>query len=204
MAKTFNELAAVKIAKLTTVAAVTTLAKSIATRAANLDVDIHAAGIGAMHCALAHRNSAATVAVINALGKHTRAKSFAEWIEKHTNVVLTLDAKAGLWAGKFREAADRMNDEELAEQMAVAINAPFWIVPEKTATNFNLHAAIRQLLKKAETEQKKGGLSEAERMAVQDITTLADKIKPVEVVVIAPSAQSTAAAPASDALETVG
>lgn len=200
MAKTFNERVLVLTAKLTTVAAVTALAKSISIRAANLDVDMHAAGIGALHCALAHRDTSATAAVLNSLGKHTRAKAFAEWVEKYSNIVLVLDKKTGLWAGKFRDAAERMTDEELAVAMAAATDAPFWIVPEKSARDFSLHAALVMLLKKAETEQKKGGLSEAERMAVQDINVLAEKVKPAEVKTV----QSTANAPAVDALENAG
>jgi len=200
MAKTFNDRVALVAAKLTTVSAVTTLAKSIATRAGNLDVDMHAAGLGALHCALAHRDTSATAAVINSLGKHTRAKAFAEWIETHSNIVLVLDKKTGLWAGKFVDAADRHSDETLADLLIKAGAEPFWVVPEKSARDFNLHAAIAMLIRKAETEQKKGGLSEAERIAVQDLNALAEKVKPAEVKVV----QSTTAAPAADALETAG
>lgn len=181
MAKTFNERVAVVIAGLTSVALVEKLAASIATRSANLDVDIHACGIGALKCARSFRDTSATCAVINALGKAARAKAFAEWVEKHSNVILTINSKSGVWTGKFKDAELRMSDDELDEAIVAAIDAPFWIVPEKASRDFSLHAALAQLLKKAASAQTKGGLSEAERLAVADMVTLADKIKPVAV-----------------------
>jgi hypothetical protein len=201
MAKTFNErvssvLSGLMVSGKHDVAAVTKLAKSIGVRADNLDVDMHAAGVAALGCALDHAgNTSAVVAVINSLGKHTRAKAFAEWVEKHSNVLLTLDKKTGLWTGKIVDVAERHTNETLADLLIKAGAEPFWIVPEKSARDFSLHAALVMLLKKAETEQKKGGLSEAERLAVQDINALAEKVKPAEVKVVSPKA---------DALETVG
>jgi hypothetical protein len=203
MTKTFEQRVSAKLATLSTVADVTKLAKSIAGRADNLDVDMHAAGCGALMCAIEHGgNTSAAVAVINSLGKHTRAKAFGTWIEDHSNILLTLDKKTGLWTGKIVDAADRKDQDTLRELAVKAQAAPFWSVEEKSATDFSLHAAIRALLKKGETAQKKGIMSEADRLALQDLNGIAERIKPVEV------AQSTAGAPAADAdadkLETVG
>lgn len=198
MAKTFNErvssvLNGLLVSGRHDVAAVTKLAKSIKGRADNLDVDMHAAGVAGLGCALEHRNTSALVAVINALGKHTRAKAFASWVENHSNIVLTLDKKTGLWVGKIVPADERKDDETLKTLMAKALAEPFWSVEEKSATDFSLHAALRALLKKAETAKAKGTLSDDDKVALVTLADLTDKVKPAPV-----------EAPKADTLETVG
>ncbi|AXN53723.1 hypothetical protein SPS_12 [Sphingomonas phage Scott] len=214
MAKTFNERVAIITAKLTTVADVTKLAKSIKGRAENLDVDMHAAGIGALFCAMTHKDTSATVAVINSLGKHTRAKAFAEWVERFSNIVLVLDKKTDLWAGKMLPAADRRDDPALAKLLEAATAEPFWTPAEKSSRDFSLHAALAMLLKKAEGERTKGNLSDDDRVALVELAAIADKVKPVAAPaapvapvepVEASADQSAALANAgADALETVG
>jgi len=194
MAKSFNERVLLVSSSLTTVAAVTKLAKSISGRADNLDVDMHAAGIGALFCAMTYNDTSATAAVINSLGKHTRAKAFAEWVERFSNIILVLDKKTGLWAGKMLPAEDRKSADELAKALEAATAEPFWTPAEKSSRDFSLHAAIAALLKKAQTEQTKGALSEADRLAVQDLVGIADRIKPVTTPVAASTDQSAALA----------
>lgn len=195
MTKTFEQRVSAKVATLTTVAAVTKLAGSIKTRADNMDVDMHSAGLGALFCAMTFKDTSAVAAVINSLGKHTRAKAFAEWVEKFSNIVLVLDRKTGLWAGKMLPAEDRRDDAALAAAIVVATTEPFWSPPEKSSRDFSLHAALAMLLKKAEMQKAKGTLSDDDKLALIDLAAIADKVKPVEAVEPAKSA---------DALETVG
>lgn len=197
MTKTFEQRVSAKLATLKTVAAVTKLAGSIKTRADNLDVDMHSAGVGALFCAMTFKDTSATAAVINSLGKHTRAKAFAEWVEKHSNVLLVLDKKTGLWAGKMVPADERHDDETLAALLVDAQAQPFWTPEEKSSRDFSLHAALAMLLKKAETAKTKGALSDNDKVALAELSAIAEKVKP-----------APAAAPvepvAADALETVG
>lgn len=181
MAKTFAQRVAATYATLTTIDAVKKLAKSIATRADNLDVDMHAAGLGGLKCAMTFRDTSAVAAVINSLGKHTRAKAFAEWVEKYSNVMLVLDKKTGQWAGKMVPEGDlRRSDEELAKLLEAAIDDPFWTPAEKSSRDFSLHVALAMLLKKAETAKGKGILSADDAVAIAEIAAIAEKVKPVE------------------------
>jgi len=210
MAKTFNERVAVIVSSLTTVADVTKLAKSIKGRAENLDVDMHSAGVGALYCAMTYNDTSATASVINALGKHTRAKAFAEWVERFSNIVLVLDKKTGLWAGKMLPAGERRDADKLAELLAEAQAEPFWTPAEKSSRDFSLHAALAMLLKKAEGERTKGNLSDDDRLALVDLAAIADKVKPAAPAapiakVAASTDMSAALANAGvDTLETVG
>lgn len=181
MAKSFNERVAEKIAGLRTVDDVKVLAKSIATRADNLDVDMHSAGCGALYCAMTYRDTSAAVAVINSLGRHTRAKAFAEWVEKYSNVMLVLDKKTGLWAGKLVPADMRLDDDKLAAELEVAKGDPFWTPAEKSSRDFSLHASLAILLKKGEQARSKGAMSPEEAVALAELAAIAEKVKPAPV-----------------------
>jgi len=210
MTKTFEQSVSAKLATLKTVAAVTKLASSIKTRAGNLDIDMHSAGVGALFCAMTFNDTSATAAVINSLGKHTRAKAFATWVERFSNIVLVIDKKTGLWAGKMVPAADRKDADALAALLVEAQAEPFWTPEEKSSRDFSLHAALAMLLKKAESAKGKGALSDDDKVALAELAAIADKVKPAAPAapvepVSASSDQSAALANAgADALETVG
>lgn len=178
------------------VAKVIKLGGSIGTRAANLDVDMHSAGVAALGCAMDHNDTTAAVKIINSLGRHTRAKAFATWCEKYSDITLNLNKKTGLWTGKLLAKEDRRDAQKLAELLAEALADPFWSPPEKSSRDFSLALALAHLLKRAETAKAKGTLSGDDLVALVDIQEVAERV--------APKTPEKATEPAGDVLENAG
>lgn len=149
--------------------------KSIDTRAKNLDVDIHAAGVAALHVAMSNGNTNLAADLCNALGQHTRSKTFAEWVEKHSDIVLTL--KNGVWTAKLCPQDMRRTTEQLEDLAASALGKPFWIKPETGTRDFSLHASLAALVKRA---AKIEGLTSAEQEALATVKVLVAKLEPAE------------------------
>lgn len=149
--------------------------KSIGTRAKNLDVDMHAAGVAALHVCIMHKDATAAAKLCNALGQHTRSKTMAEWIEGHSDIVLTL--KAGVWTAKLCPQDMRRTVEQLEDLAAKAIGKPFWIKPETGTRDFSLHASLAALIKRA---SKIEGLSSEEKEALATVKVLAAKLAPAD------------------------
>jgi len=198
MSKTFEQrvttvLAALRDGNSYSVSKISRLCISIATRAANLDVDMHAAGVAGLYAAIEHKDANGAAMLANSLGKHTRAKAFAEWVEGHSDILMTLDSKTGKWSAKLVPSEDRRERAVLVDLAITATASPFWTPPEKSSRDFSLAEALAMLMKRAETAKGKGKLSDADAAALVDIQSVLDKVAPAK-----PEAAS------ADALEMVG
>jgi hypothetical protein len=154
------------------------LIKSIAGRSKTLDIDIHAAAIGALHTAAIHGDTSIAERITNALGKAARAKTLAAWFAHYSNVRLTFDKKLGHFTGKLCVADERMDEVALMDKAALALTRPFWDVEEKVQAgafdDASFAKAVQALIKRAAHENAK--LSPEARDALADLRVLAVKL----------------------------
>lgn len=153
----------------------------IGTAAAKMDVRYHAAAVAALGCVRDHNDTSGMRAVLNNVGRAVRAKALAEWLEKYSHVVCTLDKKTKAWTVKLLDAEDRYDYEGLNDLMVAALDDPFWTPEEKSARDFSLHAALAALLKKAENPKAKETMNDNDKEALVKLQAIAEAVKPAAV-----------------------
>ncbi|WP_221795906.1 hypothetical protein [Aquisediminimonas sediminicola] len=151
------------------------LSKSIGTRAGNLDIDMHANGIAAIHTSVQNGDTSSAKALVNNLGKHTRAKALVAWFETHSNIRLVFDKKLDIYNAKLCPADDRLEDQAILDGLLSC--EPFWSVPEVAKKDFDdvaLALAVARLIKQA--SDTTAHLSDASKAALADLKVLAVKV----------------------------
>ncbi|APU03142.1 hypothetical protein HOR51_gp01 [Ralstonia phage phiAp1] len=118
---------------------------SIKTRSAKLDADLHLVAVSCISHSAQHNDPDTMTRLIDALGKSARRQALIGWTLAYG--AFTQDAAGKLVYDKTRRDAV-LSDANIA----AAECEPFWdFMPEKPYVQFDLEAAIKALLKKAET-----------------------------------------------------
>lgn len=128
---------------------------SIKTRSAKLDADLHLVAVSCIKHTAEHNDPDTTTRLVDALGKSARKQALIAWVLNYG--AMTQDAAGKLVYDKTRRDAVLADDN-----IAAAEAEPFWdFMPEKPYVQFDLEAAIKALLKKAEAAVAKAEQDES-------------------------------------------
>ena len=132
---------------------------SIARRSANLDADIHAAGLQCILHAQAHGDPRKADNLFKALGKAHRAEALKVWFSTFSPIVWNGDKQVGM--NKVGAKAFVPFDIEAADAN------PFW-TPKETVTKPLTLAALKAMIasmeKKVDNAEKGGTIAEGENV----------------------------------------
>jgi hypothetical protein len=130
-----------------------TLIKSIQTRGAKLDNDIHLAAVSCVALVTRDRNTTRITSLVNAMPKSSRRKALCDWFE--ATMPVTMDYSNG--KATIAKADSDDWQEYLSEyraRLTKAIKTPFWdLKPEKGAKDtLSLDSIIKYLARKANSQ----------------------------------------------------
>lgn len=125
------------------------LVKSIQTRGAKLDNDIHLCAVSCIALIARDRNTTRVTNLVNAMPKSSRRKALCDWFE--SLVPLTISYETGK-VSDFAKADSDQWQEFLAEyraRLTRAVKVPFWdLKPEKGAKDVLTYDAVLKYLKR--------------------------------------------------------
>lgn len=165
------------------------LLDSIKTTGAKLELDVHTAGVSAMHHCDQHGDTGFMARLIDVLPGFARRNALIAW---------------AIAFGKFKPTEDGKSvefDKHSKTDLSAAEKTPFWeFKPEPAFQPFDLQAELAKLLKRAEKSLKdeRNSIDSDDLLAVRE---LAAKAKPV--VVKEQAANDVAPASSEDPLEGV-
>ena len=115
--------------------------KSIATRGAKLDSDIHIAAVSCLHHAFNHGDVTLMTKLVDAMPKSGRRKALIHWVQEHSLLGYVEGEQA------FRMTASKTKQWKLK----VAEETPFWeFTTEKAPTDLTMEQLVKLVVTKVQ------------------------------------------------------